>query len=92
MTAFSAVAPDWSVASLRTSPGKVEDFDHAFAGNDQVLRLDVAVHHISFVRVLQSERRLADVVAGMSNGERALASEHFGQVSALNKFHHEKVR
>jgi len=87
MTGSRPVAPIGRFASLRTFAGQSRDFDHAFAGNDQVCA-DVRAP-FSFVRVLQSERRLADVWAGMIMGAGPW-SEHFGQVSASHKFHPQK--
>ena len=41
------------------------------AGQHQVARLDIAVDHAVFVRVLKPQGRLVHVVAGVHHGQRA---------------------
>src|SRR5262249_27640824 len=66
---------------------EVEDLDRAGAVEQDIARLDVAMHQPLVVGVLQPEARLKDVVAGAEGGERALLPDDFLQAIPLNVLH-----
>ncbi len=53
-------------------------------GQDQVLRLDVAVDHLVLVGVLQAQRRLRDVMAGILDRQWPLTLHHLVQVLSID--------
>ena len=71
---------------------EIEDFDDvplAATGQNQVVRLDVAVDHRHFVGVLQAHRRLGNVMTGVGHRQRPLTPHQLGQVFALDVLHRE---
>ena len=69
---------------------EVEDLDHgavALAGEHQVARLDVAVDHAVLVGVLQAQRRLVHVVAGLGHRQRPAGLDQLRQVESLDVLH-----
>lgn len=55
------------------------------------MRLDIAMHHAAFVSVLQSDRRLLDVVACFSDWQCASVFDCLRQVNAVDVLHHHEV-
>ena len=64
--------------------------DQLVAAREQIRRFDVAVDQALFVDVLQTERRLANVVTGPLRRQRALLDES-REVHALHVFHDQEV-
>ncbi len=85
---------------------EVEDFDIApatfdrraraartgFLGDEEIGRLDVAVHQAAFVGVLQPEGGLADEIEGGLDGQRALPLDQAGEVDAVDVFHGDRMQ
>ena len=57
----------------------------------QIVRLDVAMDHAALEGVLQSQRRLADEVAGLVHRQRAVRLHQLGEVGPFDVFHDEQV-
>jgi hypothetical protein len=55
------------------------------------VRLDVAVDHAHFVSVLESDGRLADVLARLGERQRAALVNDGGEVGAVDEFHREEM-
>ena len=74
----------------------VENFDHAGAVEEQVPRLDVAVNHAQFVRVLHPDRGLCDVMCGANRVEQFLlqrvAPDDFLQTVPVHVLHDQEVQ
>jgi hypothetical protein len=78
--------------ACRLREAEVKDLDHGpvpMARQHQVRRLDVAMDHPLFVRVLQRQRRRMDVDAGVADGYRPLGLDHAAQVQPLHVLHGE---
>ena len=76
--------------ALDLRQAEVEHLDDRLApraGEQQVGRLDVAVDHPVFVRVLEAQGRLVDVLAGVGNRQRPLRLDDPGQVEAVDILH-----
>jgi hypothetical protein len=74
------------------SQAEIEDL-HAAAGRQhQVVWLEVAVDHALLERILKSQRRLADVIAGAVHGKGAALLDQPAQVGPLHVFHHQEMR
>ncbi len=67
----------------------LEDVSFAVARQDEVLRLDVAVDHLLLEGVLQAQRRLSDVVAGVGDRQRTLPLDQPGEILSLDVLHGE---
>jgi hypothetical protein len=66
---------------VQSDQAHVQDLDHlSISRQEQVGGLDVPVDHASLVGVLQSQRRLPDVVAGFRQRQRADLFDQPGQV------------
>src|SRR5207244_10655747 len=65
---------------------EVEDLHLSLWCAHQIVRLDVAVDHALFVRVLQAERGLADDVAGFGHRQGVVAGEILLERFALRVF------
>jgi hypothetical protein len=60
--------------------------------HEQVIGLDVAVHHAALVGMLQPKGDLADVIAGLGQRRRAVVLHHLGQIHAVHELHGKEVR
>ena len=58
--------------------------------NEQVARLEVAVHEASFVRVAETERRLADHLTSEPGWDLAAATHEVVEIVAVDVLHHEE--
>ena len=69
----------------------VEDLDHAGTVHQDVARLDVAVNEPGPAGVLQGLGRLADVVAGALDAQRAPAADDVLQAGAVHVLHDDEM-
>ena len=85
-------APSIGALALDLGQAEVEHLDHvavALAGEHEVAGLDVAVDHPVLVGVLQAQRRLVHVIAGVRHGQRPAGLDDPGQVEAVDVLHRE---
>ena len=71
---------------------EIENFHPAVGCPHQVVWLEVSVDHALLEGVLKSERRLADVLAGMVHRQRAALMNQLAQVYPLYVLHHQEMR
>ena len=64
---------------------KINQLDHALAINEQIGRLDVAVHQADLVGVLQSQGGLQDDFAGVRRRKRSAPGDQLRNVFALHE-------
>ena len=74
-----------------SSQAEVEHLDLAFAGQDEVRRLDVPVDQAVLVGALKAEGRLADQLASVGHGEGGAKPHEAGQVDPIDEFHHQEM-
>ena len=65
---------------------------HRRQGDEQVRGFDVAVHQAALVGVLQPARRLADIVAGLRDGQRPALLDQPGQIDTFVILHGQNMR
>jgi hypothetical protein len=70
---------------------KVQHADGAVGQDHDVARLDVAVHHLIVVGVVQSQRHLAGDAQRLLPGKGAVLLQDLVQVPALHELHHQVV-
>ena len=68
---------------------KIEYFDNSVSVEDQVRRLDVAVHKSFLVRIVEPKRCLTNVICGISDIDRAFSFYLLMEIASLNIFHHD---
>ena len=71
---------------------QIENLNRTGAIDEQIARLDVAVHESGFVGVLQSQGGLANVIRGSSRIELAVFGDDILQALAFHVFHHQEMR
>ena len=78
----------------RFEPGQthVQNLDRPLPIQQQVRRLDVAMHHAVLVGVWQSAGRLQDAVHGLVERQRPLLLDERREVGAVDVLHHQEVR
>ena len=80
---------------MKLGQPQVQQLHLAAAAEHQVGRLDVAMHQLMFVGVLQPQRRLADDLARRADPQRAAQRRAGGdellQVDAVDELHHQEM-
>ena len=80
------------LVALEPGEAEVEEPHAAVAGEHDVRRLDVAVHHAVLVYALEPEGRLADDLAGVGDRQRVAAAEHLAGAQAVDVLHDQQAR
>ncbi len=70
---------------------QVENFDHTFSVDQKVRRFDVAMDQTHIVRMLQTFRRLADIVRRYLIRQRPLFANYGLKIRSVDKLHHQIV-
>ena len=77
------------LAGVEQGQPQVEDLHGAAGREHQIRGLDVPMHQAVLVRVVEPDRRLADDLAGLGDGQLAVPAGQIGQVHALDVLHHQ---
>ena len=77
---------------LLVGQAEVQHLDDALRGQEQVVRLHVAVDQAELMSVMKTERRLPYVLAGQRRLQRALLSQETRQVGAFEVLHRQVGR
>ena len=77
---------------LQPSQTHVENLDDPFRIEQQVVRLDIAMHHTLLVSECQPSRGLHDATDRQFRRQRAMLFDVLSQVRPFDIFHHQKVR
>ena len=85
----SAVPPISSSKIPRQS--QVEQLHDSVAIDQQIARLDVAVHHAGLVGMLQTQRGLPDVIGGIDEIGDAASCDEFLQALSFHVLHDQEV-
>jgi hypothetical protein len=71
---------------------QVNDLDSSLRrGQQEIARFDVTMHQTTFVSMLESDRRLANVVTSHGNGQRAVLAHKPSQVRPLDVLHRQEM-
>ncbi len=80
---------------MKLGQSQVQELHLAAAGEHQVGRLDVAMHQLMFVGMLEPQGRLADDLAGRSHSQgtarRRANADELLQIDAVDELHHQKL-
>ncbi len=76
--------------AIKARQSQIEDFHHAVCGQHEVRRFQIAVDQPALVSALQTQRCLADDLAGVRNRQGAAGMNHAAKVTPVEELHDQR--